>query len=35
MWWVEGGSAAKCGEGHNVMYRVCKKEVFDIPTTVE
>ena len=32
---MEGSSAAKCGEGVTVMYGVCKKEVFDIPTTVE
>ena len=29
---MEGGSAVKCGW---VMYGVCKKDVFGIPTTME
>ena len=35
MWWVEGGSAENVGRAITVMYGMCKKEVFDIPTTVE
>ena len=35
MWWVEGGSAAKRGEGHNGDVWSVQEGGVDIPTTVE
>ena len=32
---MEGCSAGNMGRGITVMCGVCKKELFDIPTTVE